>query len=1694
MAPALGADDWIVPDAAPAAPAPQRDAHPDDWVVPKASAKPEDRSSLGSVAQQVPTGFNEELATIAGAPVDVTTWLLNRIPGVDIKTPFGGSESIKSGMAAVGVPFPEAKTTAEKIARGAGQGVAMALVPEAALAGAARAGAVAPRVADTLGHVFGRGDSVPAVAGNAIVGGAAGGGAVAAGEAAPEPYKPMAELAGGLAGGLAGVGGIAAGRGAAALAPSARDYVAPLISSERERLAGEALASRATSPRAALDTLQNEPQSLVAGSQPTTFQASGDMGLGSLEREVAAGSPAEFQQRRADQNLSRVQAIQRLQDNGSPADVANFVRQEFRALDEASAADVTSATGRAQAAGEAVGGARAPEAYGADIGAALAPGIERATGAARSAVDALGGVGQPEAYGQSMRGSLADARASARARERALWTAVDPSGALTLDGSPLKQAAAGIEAGMTDSARPIGGEERAVFDVIAGYRPVIPFRDLTDMRSRISTAMREELRSAGETPSYGRLARLRSAVEQTIEAAVEGRAAEDERAVAGGQLLPEDTIGARLVPQGGNSVYTPAGRRIDVRYRLVDAANLVPSHGADMQPNPEFPAELQPRDRSRAISATQISRIASDLQPERLGASTSAVEGAPIVGPDGVVESGNARVAAIRRAYQAGLPSAARYRAYLAAQGFDPSAMREPVLVRERVTPLSLEERASFAQEANASPTLTMSASEQALADSTRLSDDVLRLYQGGSLTDASNRGFVRAFLARVPIGGEAGSFVTADGSLSADGARRIQNALLQAAYDDPSLVRSIAEADDENIRSFGRIMNSVAGEMGLLRRDAISGRIDAGADLSGHLRDAGAVVQDARSKGVKIADAVAQHDAFDPISAEAELILRAAYGPDLAGRLAGGRFTEWLRRSVHEASQQTTEARLFGSPLTARDIFESQGSLAHAPDIFPAGDVSGGSVDFGPLARAGGHSYGQPGLGSARAGSADASEAVLGPEAVAFDPAAAERLRAATAATRERKQIFDQGPVGTALRSGGMQGQYRTINAAVPDTIFKPGPGGFEAVQAYRAAVGDDPAALGTLHDYAMASLRRTAERTDGTLDPARYAAWRRKYQDALRGIPGLQDRLDQAVRLSEAVDQARPLGPDVSAAHVPETFFHAGTGGFEDVQRLRGLIGDARADFILSDYAASRLRAAAMRADGTLDPGRFAAWRRSHADALRAFPALDARFADAARASEAVAEAAAQRKAALDAYQAGAFGRMIGVTDPQDVTRVIGGIFGARDSVAQMRRLSEATARDPAARAGLRRAIVDHIANRFISNAEAGTSGEGAIKADSLQTFLRQNGEALAQIFAPDEMANLRNIAGDLRRANRSITAVKLPGGSNTAQDTAGQRMSMLRTILRHSAEAAVGGGAGFMLGGGALGSLVGAVGATVVSNFREAGLRQVDDLIRAAMLDPRAGALLLQRAAARPDRGPAMRLAQYLRRMAALALWQQPAAMLGRSDTGERNNPVRVETAADLAHVAERTAPPTPAQAKAGNYAKRHIKWKGLDLTIETEKGGERVGIGADGKPWSATMEHAYGYIKGTLARDGDQVDVYVGPHPQAAHVFVFDQIDPANGRFDEHKLVIGARDLAEAREIYDSGFSDSSGSERRGAVRELSVPELKAWLHGGNLKQPIAYRESMRSEASRSRFPTLRDLFNDPRSAADIEAEMNGAAAP
>lgn len=149
------------------------------------------------------------------------------------------------------------------------------------------------------------------------------------------------------------------------------------------------------------------------------------------------------------------------------------------------------------------------------------------------------------------------------------------------------------------------------------------------------------------------------------------------------------------------------------------------------------------------------------------------------------------------------------------------------------------------------------------------------------------------------------------------------------------------------------------------------------------------------------------------------------------------------------------------------------------------------------------------------------------------------------------------------------------------------------------------------------------------------------------------------------------------------------------------------------------------------------------------------------------------------------------------------------------------------------------------------------------------------------------------------------------------------------------------------------------------------------------------------------------------------------------------------------------PTEAQKHVGNYAKDHVNIHGLKIAIENARGSKRRGVDKNGEPWECKVPCAYGYIKGTHGADDDHVDVYVGPHIKAPHVFVLDQVDKDSKKFDEHKVGIGFGSKAQFINTYKKAFSDGNGQARIGAVAELTLPQFRSWLKNGDTRAPLGW---------------------------------------
>jgi inorganic pyrophosphatase len=148
---------------------------------------------------------------------------------------------------------------------------------------------------------------------------------------------------------------------------------------------------------------------------------------------------------------------------------------------------------------------------------------------------------------------------------------------------------------------------------------------------------------------------------------------------------------------------------------------------------------------------------------------------------------------------------------------------------------------------------------------------------------------------------------------------------------------------------------------------------------------------------------------------------------------------------------------------------------------------------------------------------------------------------------------------------------------------------------------------------------------------------------------------------------------------------------------------------------------------------------------------------------------------------------------------------------------------------------------------------------------------------------------------------------------------------------------------------------------------------------------------------------------------------------------------------------------AQLKAGNYAKPRLLYQGLPISIENPRGSVRRGIGRGGKAWATSMQHDYGYVRGTVGADGDHFDVYVGPNAAAPVVYVVDTMaPPAFTRHDEQKAMLGFNSEDEARAAYLAHYDNPAFM---GAIHAMPIEDFKRQVlatirHGGELKDSRA----------------------------------------
>lgn len=365
--------------------------------------------------------------------------------------------------------------------------------------------------------------------------------------------------------------------------------------------------------------------------------------------------------------------------------------------------------------------------------------------------------------------------------------------------------------------------------------------------------------------------------------------------------------------------FTSTNERIPFRYALAEESDLVASNDPDGRVNPAYPQALQPRDRTSPESRTQVQSIAGNLQPERLGESADIVNGAPMVGPDGVVESGNGRVMALQSAPE---PRRAAYRKWLRNNarrfGIDPevlAGMKSPVLVRVREGDMSPEARIKIGQDGNRGTQQAMNPVESARADARLIDDDMMALFlpsEDGDVLAASNQPFLRAFAQR--IGGMEAAGLSSDGRWTKQMADRVNAAVFWRAYGDPRLLQAFAAEADPDMKNILSALGSGAREFALARSE---GAADAGLDAGRLFADAVGIIRDARERGMSVPALLGQGSLFGN-----------SYEP-LAAKVA-----EWMAQNMRRHRQLGDALVEMGREIRAELSSRASGDMFDRADV----------------------------------------------------------------------------------------------------------------------------------------------------------------------------------------------------------------------------------------------------------------------------------------------------------------------------------------------------------------------------------------------------------------------------------------------------------------------------------------------------------------------------------------------------------------------------------------------------------------------------------------------------------------------------------------------------------------------------------------------------------------------------------------
>lgn len=136
------------------------------------------------------------------------------------------------------------------------------------------------------------------------------------------------------------------------------------------------------------------------------------------------------------------------------------------------------------------------------------------------------------------------------------------------------------------------------------------------------------------------------------------------------------------------------------------------------------------------------------------------------------------------------------------------------------------------------------------------------------------------------------------------------------------------------------------------------------------------------------------------------------------------------------------------------------------------------------------------------------------------FNAEDAGQYQKALAAHQKRKQLFANPVIGPLLKKSN--GELATAPESVTRQLVAPGPNGAKMARAIKDTADADPNILQHYQTAIGLDLRRAAINPDGTINPARFNAWRASHAPLLNEMPDVAARMQSIQDAQDAVDQA--------------------------------------------------------------------------------------------------------------------------------------------------------------------------------------------------------------------------------------------------------------------------------------------------------------------------------------------------------------------------------------------------------------------------------------------------------------------------------------------------------------------------------------------------------------------------------------------